>query len=132
MLSIDVTFDSISVAYINRLIGAVWSTNANAWYFFPAGCAAFAGCTLSATDNGRVKGAFRIGQRPKKIIAIGELRNDLGKVLPTAAVDWRGWDYLEIGYEKGTVGGITVSKPGWYYLHEVLPPFDFTLLGLGG
>lgn len=138
VMMIDVTMDYITMGYINRLNGAVWSKNNATWWRRAAGSAVFMGATFQSTDDGRVRGSFRFGLRMPETIDAGDLRDDPDPgdehLLPTAPVVKAGWDYLEIQYEnvKDSATGLLVARPMAMRVHETLPDFDFALFGIGG
>lgn len=133
VLAIDVRYDYWTMGFVNLLTSARWKTNLSDWWFVPAGCAAFMGATLQSDDNGRGRASLKFGLIAPKTVAENELRADAGKELPTADVDVRGWDLLEIEYgdEFDTPSGVTAKRPVAYRVHSLLPPLDFTAFGIG-
>lgn len=133
ILAVDVLYDYWTPGLYNLLTAARWKVNLSDWWFVPAGCAAFMGGTIQPGNNGRGIAALKFGLIAQKTVAIGEIRDDAGKVLPTAPVDVRGWDYLEIDYgdEFDVVPGVRAVRPTAYRLHTLLPPLDFSVFGIG-
>jgi hypothetical protein len=133
VLNVDMQYDYVTMGFVNLLTSACWHTNLSDWYHIPAGCAVFLGATLASTDNGRARASLKFGIRPEQTILTNSLRADAGKELPTADVDLRGWDYLEIDYgdEFDTPSGVRATRPKAMRVHEVLPPFDFSAFGIG-
>ncbi len=136
VLTIEITFDYVTMGFISRLEGAVWHKNHATWYRRSAGSVAFIGATISSDANSRAKVNFRFGLRSPQVIELFSLRDEPGKQLPwVAVVDKCGWDYLEIEYEdvEDNTTGVTlrVARPAAFRLHEVLPDFDFALFGIG-
>lgn len=133
VLTIEITFDYVSMGYISLLEGAVWHKNDDTWYQRSAGSVALTGATISTDANSRAKVNFRFGLRSPVVIAAESLRADVGLELPLADITRRGWDYLEVEYENAVDGtsGLLVAKPSALRVHEVLPDFDFALFGIG-
>lgn len=133
VLTIEITFDYVSMGYISLLEGAVWHKNDDTWYQRSAGSVALTGATISSDANSRAKINFRFGLRSPVVIEAESLRADVGQELPGVDITRRGWDYLEIEYENAVDGtsGLMVAKPFALRVHEVLPDFDFSLLGIG-
>lgn len=132
--TVEIKFDRLTVGYLRRLSGAVWCANSDPWYHFEAYELAFLGASFQSSQSGRWTGTFRFGVRMNEVIRAKSLRDEVGKNLPTADVDKSGWDYLEIEHETVTdaAAGVVVSRPAAFRIHEVLPPFDYTLFGIGG
>jgi hypothetical protein len=133
VLTVDVKYDYWTMGLVNLLTSARWHTNLSDWWFVPAGCAAFMGATLQSDDNGRGRASLKFGLIAPRTVLENELRDDAGKELPTANVDVRGWDLLEIEYgdEFDTPSGVTAKRPVAYRVHALLPPLDFSAFGIG-
>lgn len=133
VLTLDFKIDYVSWKYIDRLTSLVWATNNATWYKFDRRGVTLTGATLKSDKDARVSCSYRFGLRKGTTLAAGKLRDDGADKLPQAGVTFRGWDYLWVKYEDAFDPAVkmTVQRPKYYYVEQVLEEADFALLGLG-